>query len=78
MANISRDTTDEDLKDYFSEVGEVLRSHIAADPTNGRPRGFGFIEFLEKKAQYEAIKKDGEVFMGRELSIKPAEERQPR
>jgi RNA recognition motif-containing protein len=38
------------LKEYFSEVGEVIKSRIATDPTNGRPRGFGFIEFLEKKA----------------------------
>ena len=59
-------------------MGEVIKSRIATDPTNGRPIGFGFVEFLEKKAQYEAVKKDGEVFMGRELSIKPAEERQPR
>lgn len=62
------------MKDYFSEIGEVLTSRIATDPTNGRPRGFGFIQFLEKRSQYEAVKRDGEVFMGRELAIKAAEE----
>ena len=75
MGNISRDTTEEDLKDYFSEVGEVLKSRIPTDPTTGRPRGFGFIEFLEKRSQYEAVKRDGENFMGRELSIKAVEEK---
>jgi RNA recognition motif-containing protein len=74
VANISRDTTEEDLKDYFAEIGEVIGARIPTDPTNGRPRGFGFVEFLEKRSQYEAVKRDGEVFMGRELAIKPSDE----
>ncbi len=57
------------LENFFSDIGEIINSRIITYPETGKSRGFGFVEFLEKKAQYEALKLDGQILMGKNLSI---------
>lgn len=47
IGGISWDTTEENLKEYFSTYGEVLEAVIMRDRSTGRARGFGFIVFAD-------------------------------
>lgn len=73
VGNISWDSSDEDLKNLFSEFGEVTSARIVTDKFSGRSRGFGFVEMAtdeQAKAAIEGL--DGKDFMGREIAVNVA------
>ncbi len=43
VGNLSFETTDNELRELFSQYGEVQDVNLIADRQTGRPRGFGFI-----------------------------------
>jgi RNA recognition motif-containing protein len=78
VGNLSYDTTEDDLKGLFSEVGQVAEVFVPYDRVTGRPRGFAFVEFAEEVAVAEAIQRfDGYELRGRNLRVSQAEQRQP-
>ncbi len=63
-------TTEEDLKQAFSEAGEVASVSIIKDHMTGRSRGFGFVEMADEAGAQAAIDRwDGKEFDGRMLSV---------
>ncbi len=67
VGNLSYSVTSEDLKELFSEHGEVLEVKIIEG------KGFGFIE-METQVEAETVRKelDGTPLKGRNLRINPA------
>ncbi len=53
IGNLSYDLTEEDLRQQFSEYGEVESVSIISDRDSGRPKGFAFVE-MPSKAEAEA------------------------
>ena len=49
VGNLSFDATDTDLMDLFGTHGEIEDIYIAKDRDSGRPRGFAFVTFSNKK-----------------------------
>ena len=47
IGGISWETSEERLKEYFGNYGEVLQAVIMKDKMTGRPRGFGFVVFAD-------------------------------
>lgn len=45
IGEISWETSEEKLREYFSKYGEVVQIVIMTDKMTGRPRGFGFVVF---------------------------------
>ncbi|CAG0918266.1 unnamed protein product [Notodromas monacha] len=45
IGGLSWETTDHDLKEYFSKYGEIESVNVKTDPNTGRSRGFAFIIF---------------------------------
>ncbi|KAG5719459.1 hypothetical protein E4T56_gene20651 [Termitomyces sp. T112] len=45
VGNLSWNTTDDTLRQAFSEYGQVLDSIVMRDRDTGRSRGFGFVTF---------------------------------
>jgi len=45
IGGLSFNTDDDKLKEYFSKYGEIVDSVVMKFPDNGRPRGFGFVEY---------------------------------
>jgi len=73
--------TEADLRTHFSGVGNPSQVVIPVDRETGRPRGFAFVEFLDRAIAEQAIQRfNQQAFMGRSLSVseaRPREERGP-
>ncbi len=77
VGNLPYSTTEEDLRDTFSKVGEVASAKLIIDPTNGRSKGFGFVEMASDEDAQKAISTlNGQDFQGRSLNV--SEARPPR
>lgn len=78
VGNLPWSITDADLKELFSDIGEVISATIITDRDSGRSRGFGFVE-MTKEAGQQAIKKFcGHVIDNRTLRVNEAKEPKPR
>ena len=79
VGNISFGTTEEDLRDLFSEFGEVESLQIITDRETGRPRGFGFVTMTSREGAESVIEScDGRQLDGRALKVNEARERPSR
>ena len=45
IGGVSWETTEEKLKEYFENYGDVVQTVVMRDKTTSRPRGFGFVVF---------------------------------
>lgn len=73
VGNLSFRTTEDELRELFSQHGEVSSASLVMDRETGRPRGFGFVEMPDPeqaKAAIEAL--NGQPFMGRDLTVNEA------
>ena len=79
VSNLSFNVQDEDLKDFFTEYGEVTSAKVVTDKMTQRSRGFGFVEMTDNAAAEKAISElDGASVQGRNIRVtvaKPKEER---
>ncbi len=75
-------TTQDELRDAFSQAGAVASTSIIMDKMTGRSRGFGFVEMENDADAQKAIEMwNGKDFAGRKLTVneaKPMEARAPR
>ena len=82
VGNLAYSVTKDDLKDAFSEFGEVSSVNIITDKFSGESKGFGFIEMPNDSEADEAIKALNESDLkGRNIKVnqaKPREERPKR
>ena len=73
VGNLSFQTTDADLNDMFSEVGQVESVQIITDRDTGRSKGFGFVEMSDDAAAAKAIERfNGREVNGRALTVNEA------
>ncbi|MCP3929334.1 MAG: RNA-binding protein [Bacteroidetes bacterium] len=79
VAKLNFDTQEPDLRDVFSEYGEVDSVKIIMDKFTGRSKGFGFVEMPNDDEGQNAINdlNDTEVD-GRTIVVKKAEPRERR
>jgi RNA recognition motif-containing protein len=77
VGNINYDANAEELKELFSQYGEVLSAKIINDRETGRSKGFGFIE-MESGAETAIEELDGKEFQGRRLRVNEARPREAR
>lgn len=72
-------TTDDELRDAFSQAGSVASATIIMDRMSGRSKGFGFVEMATDEEAQKAIELwNGKDFGGRTLTVneaRPMEER---
>ncbi len=82
VSNLSFAVTDEDLKSYFAEYGEVTSAKVIKDKFTSRSKGFGFVEMSDDTAAQKAIAElDGAMVDGRSIKVnvaRPKEERPAR
>jgi RNA recognition motif-containing protein len=79
VGNLSYDVAEDDLRQAFSEFGEVKSVNLLTDRQTGQSKGFGFVEMAEVSEGQTAVKEmNGKEFMGRELKVDQAKERPAR
>ena len=79
VGNLSRDVSEEDLKEAFQAFGQIAEATIVKDRFNGVSKGFAFVEMpveAEAKAAIEAL--HGKELKGRSLDVNEARPRPER
>ena len=79
VGNLSYSTTEADLRTYFGAVAPPSQVVLPVDRETGRPRGFAFVEYMERPHAEQAIQRfNGQVFNGRPLAVSEARAREDR
>jgi cold-inducible RNA-binding protein len=82
VGNLSYQTMDQDLQDFFSAAGNVTSVNVMMDKFTGKSRGFAFVEFTSSDSATKAVEMfHGKELQGRPLTVnlaRPREERPPR
>lgn len=82
VGNLPYAATEDDLKEHFSQAGNVTSVALIKDRASGRAKGFGFVEMETNDEAQKAINMfNGQDFMGRAITVnvaKPREERPQR
>ena len=55
VGNLSREVTEEELRQAFEAFGQVTSANIIKDRYSGEPRGFAFVEMSTKSEAQAAI-----------------------
>lgn len=79
VGNIPWSVTEDQLRDMFSEYGEVESVRLITDRNTGRSKGIAFVEMgSEEQAQAAITALHGTELEGRDLVVNIARPRQPR
>jgi RNA recognition motif-containing protein len=82
VGNLSYQTMENDLQEYFAQAGAVTSVNLMLDKVTGKSRGFAFIEFATPEEAAKAVEQfHNKEFQGRTLTVnvaRPREERAPR
>ncbi len=79
VGNLSYSTTEADLRTHFGSVAAPSQVVLPVDRETGRPRGFAFVEYLDRAHAEQAIQKfNGQIFNGRPLAVSEARAREDR
>lgn len=77
VGNLPFSTSESELREMFSQFGDVASASLVMDRETGRPRGFGFVEFAsddEARAAIEGM--HGKNIGGRDLTVNEARPRE--
>lgn len=79
VGNLAYSTTEADLRTYFGTVAPPSQVVLPVDRETGRPRGFAFVEFMDRAHAEQAIQQfNGQPFNGRPLAVSEARAREDR
>lgn len=81
VSNLSFRINDEDLKQAFTDYGEVNSARVIKDNFSGRSRGFGFVEMKNDEEADKAIEElNNAEFDGKVMTVsiaRPKTDRKP-
>ncbi|KAL4217517.1 heteroproteinous nuclear ribonucleoprotein [Mactra antiquata] len=72
IGGLCYDTTDDELKRYFEQFGDVEDCIVMKETQTGRSRGFGFVTFTESKMLEDCQASRPHVIDGRQVETKRA------
>jgi len=79
VGNLAYSTTEADLRAHFGAVAPPSQVVLPVDRETGRPRGFAFVEFMDRAHAEQAIQRfNGQLFAGRPLAVSEARAREDR
>jgi len=81
VGNLSYQTLDQDLQDFFAAAGQVTSVNVMFDKFTGKSRGFAFVELASPEEANKAVEMfNGKELQGRALTVniaRPREDRPP-
>jgi cold-inducible RNA-binding protein len=76
VGNLSYESTEDDLRDAFSNHGEVASVNVITDRDTGRPKGFAFVEMTDSEEAQTAMRSlNGTDLGGRQIKVDEARPR---
>ena len=82
IGNLPYSATEADVRAHMASVAPPLSVVLPMDRETGRPRGFAFVDYDDLATATEVIRRlNGNLFLGRTLSVseaRPREDRGPR
>ena len=72
VGNLSYQTMENDLQDYFSQAGVVTSVNLMLDKMTGKSRGFAFVEFSSSENLSPRLKDAHDLTRRRRLAIDDA------
>jgi RNA recognition motif-containing protein len=79
VGSLAYATTDDALKAFFEQVGEVTSARVITDRDSGRSKGFGFVEMANEEDNQKAVDQlNGKELDGRPINVglaRPKEDR---
>jgi RNA recognition motif-containing protein len=76
VGNIPYSMSETQMKELFSQYGEVASVKIITDPHSGQSKGFGFVEMAKKEDAENAIQQlNGKDVSGRNIKVNLAKPR---
>jgi RNA recognition motif-containing protein len=79
VGNLPYETTEPDLREFFSSIGPLSNVIIPVDRETGKRRGFAFVEFSDPAQAQEASRRlNNQPFKGRNITINEARARESR
>lgn len=79
IGNLSYSMTEQDLRDLFSQAGEIQDVMLIVDRDTRRSKGFGFVEYVTEADAQKAIDMfHDQEYQGRRLTVNVARPREDR
>lgn len=78
VGNLPYKTSDEDLREFFNDCGNIVDLKLIIDKATGRSKGFAFISFDHADAVQEALKLNSAMLDGRQIKVSLAKEERSR
>ena len=79
ISNLSYNISDEDLRLFFADYGEITSAKVIMDRETGRSRGFGFVELSDDELAKKAIEELNQAsYDGKVINITEARPREDR
>jgi len=79
VGNLSYQTLEQDLQDYFAQAGSVTSVNLMFDKFTGKSRGFAFVEMASAEEATKAVEMfNGQELQGRALTVNVARPREDR
>lgn len=79
VGNLPYGVTEGDLRDVFSQFGEVSQANVITDKFSGESKGFGFVEMDNNSQADAAIKAlNGTDLKGRNIKVNQAKPKSDR
>lgn len=76
VGNLNYQTQEHDLRECFSQYGQVVSANVITDRDTGRSRGFGFVEMAtEEEARSAEQALNGQDLDGRQIKVNESKPR---
>jgi len=73
IGGLAQDAVGSDVREYFSQFGEVENVNLKTDPATGRSRGFAFVLFKDEAGLQAATANESHTIKGKTSQCKKAE-----
>ncbi|KAJ6657209.1 hypothetical protein lerEdw1_002798 [Lerista edwardsae] len=77
VGNVDYGGTAEELESHFNSCGEINRVTILCDRFSGHPKGYAYVEFVNKSSVKAAVELDESTFRGRIIKVLPKRTNMP-
>ena len=79
IGSLAYTTTDDSLKAFFEQIGEVESARVVTDRDSGRSKGFGFVSFTDEANNQKAVDQlNGQELDGRAINVSLARPKEDR